>query len=418
MPDTATQPGPAACLTALAAGRDPVAWAGLLAGLGERIRRCCARHAGPVLADDAVQETLLHLRDDAGSFRVPPGGDPDTAARSWVLAVAAHSALQVLRRERRLQHREHLVAAEAALHHDPDPAASLMAEESAEELRRALSSLPPAMRSAVALRHIEGLGCAEIAAALDCPEGTAKALVHRGLERLRRLLGGRGTALGLAGLASLLANLPAAEGAGAAGLAAGPALLTATRQADTTALPQRPPHPARLLRPALWLGVAACLCLACLLPLATGQVAQPPDPPAEQPRMPAEDPAATAATAAAADEAEFNRLMAVHGLPALPPHGGAGASARISSDLFDEHGRSTSYSLEQRPGGPVMEVRRAGALLWRGPVGSEAERALVPEEFILGAAGLGLDFEVKVQEHPGELQLRTGGQDAVPASPQ
>jgi RNA polymerase sigma-70 factor (ECF subfamily) len=42
------------------------------------------------------------------------------------------------------------------------------------------------MRKAVVLRHVVGLGYEDIAAALDRPEGTVKADVHRGLERLRQ----------------------------------------------------------------------------------------------------------------------------------------------------------------------------------------------------------------------------------------
>ena len=419
----ATSPGPASCLAALAADRDPAAWAVLLADLGERIRRCCARIAGPHLADDAVQETLLHLRDDAGRFRVPPGGDPDAAAQAWILAVATNSALQVRRRERRLQHREHRVAAEAAMHHDPDPAAGLLQAERAAEVRQALAMLPPAMRTAVALRHIEGLGSSEIAAVLVCPEGTAKALVHRGLERLRRLLGARGVALGLAGLASLLADLPAAEHAGSASLAAGPGMLDSALRPSTQALPMRPSHPDRLLRYALLLGLAATICLAWLLPRSTGGRAEAETPVVRQ----------TAAPSAHATEAEAEEaLRRLIGLSDLPAAGGAGATSTaggatattarsgITTSLTDETGRTTQYRLEQRGNGPWLEARRDGALLWSGPVGSAAERAVVPEELILGATGLGLDFNVQHLDKPGEqvLILRTGGQNAAPASPQ
>lgn len=51
-----------------------------------------------------------------------------------------------------------------------------------------LTGLPEAMRMAVVLRHVAGLSYAEVAAVLDRPEGTVKADVHRGLERLRAAL--------------------------------------------------------------------------------------------------------------------------------------------------------------------------------------------------------------------------------------
>ena len=53
---------------------------------------------------------------------------------------------------------------------------------------RLLGRLPEAQRTAVVLRHVEGVPTSEIAEILGCPEGTAKSHVSRGLRRLRALL--------------------------------------------------------------------------------------------------------------------------------------------------------------------------------------------------------------------------------------
>ncbi|RMH75158.1 MAG: hypothetical protein D6683_11720, partial [Actinomyces sp.] len=53
---------------------------------------------------------------------------------------------------------------------------------------RRLAALPPRRREAVVLRHVAGLGCAEIAHITGRPVGTVKADVHRGLAQLRRLI--------------------------------------------------------------------------------------------------------------------------------------------------------------------------------------------------------------------------------------
>lgn len=417
MPAADALPGPASCLAALAAGRDAVAWARLLADQGDRLRRCCARIAGEALADDAVQESLLVIRDHAGRFAPPSDGDPDAAARAWILAIAANSALQVLRRERRLHQREHRVASEAAMHQDHDPAAALIAAERQTMLRQALARLPPAMRCAVSLRHIEGLGSAEVAAALACPEGTAKALVHRGLERLRRLLGGRGAALGLAALAGMLAALPAPAGAGEAGLASGGGLLDTGRLPGTEPPPRQPPHPDRAQRLAAMLALAACLAGAALLAWPTQAVAAPTAPPPAA-AAPAKAPAVQAAPATALPPELLRQLQAPQAV--VGEATASTASTAITSELYDEQGRPTRYSLGHRGGRPWLEVRRDGAILWSGPVGSAEERALVPEELILGAGGLGLDFSAAggVQAGGSRLQLRTGGQGAPPATPQ
>lgn len=51
-----------------------------------------------------------------------------------------------------------------------------------------LLRLPPTYRAAVVLRHVDGLSYPEAAIALERPEGTVKAQVHRGLALLRTML--------------------------------------------------------------------------------------------------------------------------------------------------------------------------------------------------------------------------------------
>jgi RNA polymerase sigma-70 factor (ECF subfamily) len=65
--------------------------------------------------------------------------------------------------------------------HDPEPP-----DIAAWDVR--LSSLSIHQRRAVVLRHVVGMGIGEIAEATGRPEGTVKADIHRGLERLRRVM--------------------------------------------------------------------------------------------------------------------------------------------------------------------------------------------------------------------------------------
>jgi RNA polymerase sigma-70 factor (ECF subfamily) len=51
-----------------------------------------------------------------------------------------------------------------------------------------LGRLNSHQRTAVVLRHVVGLGMADIAEATGRPEGTVKADIHRGLARLRRVM--------------------------------------------------------------------------------------------------------------------------------------------------------------------------------------------------------------------------------------
>jgi RNA polymerase sigma-70 factor (ECF subfamily) len=65
------------------------------------------------------------------------------------------------------------------------PAATSAARAAGQEWAELLMTLPPVYRSAVVLRHVDGLSYPELAIALDRPEGTVKAQVHRGLALLR-----------------------------------------------------------------------------------------------------------------------------------------------------------------------------------------------------------------------------------------
>ncbi len=58
----------------------------------------------------------------------------------------------------------------------------------ARELLDALDGLTPPQRMALVLRYYDGRSEAEIADALDCPVGTVKSHLHRGLARLREVV--------------------------------------------------------------------------------------------------------------------------------------------------------------------------------------------------------------------------------------
>lgn len=59
----------------------------------------------------------------------------------------------------------------------------------AATVRQALARLPPRQRAALVLRYYADLPEAEVADLLGCSVGTVKAHTHRGIQRLRQLLG-------------------------------------------------------------------------------------------------------------------------------------------------------------------------------------------------------------------------------------
>ena len=69
-----------------------------------------------------------------------------------------------------------------------DPGDDVEAFERRAILERALSKLPPLLRAAIVLRHVEELSYEEIAATLQLPLGTVKIRIHRGREALAKIL--------------------------------------------------------------------------------------------------------------------------------------------------------------------------------------------------------------------------------------
>jgi RNA polymerase sigma-70 factor, ECF subfamily len=110
---------------------------------------------------------------------------------TWVLGIAQHKAMDRMRRSGQ---------ATAQDERDPDNlpdgsagAIELIAQaQDAALVRRCLERLSEAHRAVVHLAFFEDLGYAEIAAILECPEGTVKTRMFHAKQGLKRCLGALG----------------------------------------------------------------------------------------------------------------------------------------------------------------------------------------------------------------------------------
>jgi RNA polymerase sigma factor (sigma-70 family) len=142
-------------------------------------------------AEEVAQDSLVR------AFWAMHGYPPERVAslrlRPWLASIAVNLARN---RRRRHDDRQPPGSLEPMLEagFDPPadgrsaPATSADRRETQRELAAALLRLTPAVRSAIVLRHVNGLSVAETAEALGRPEGTIKAQVHRGLRELRAVL--------------------------------------------------------------------------------------------------------------------------------------------------------------------------------------------------------------------------------------
>jgi len=140
-------------------------------------------------AEEAAQDALVR------AYRALAGYDAsrirDLRLRPWLATIVLNLCRSRLARRPAATRRA--LSLDAALPGDLEPradeahgpVATSVARAAAQDWADLLLTLPPAYRSAVVLRHVDGLSYPELAMALDRPEGTVKAQVHRGLALLR-----------------------------------------------------------------------------------------------------------------------------------------------------------------------------------------------------------------------------------------
>jgi RNA polymerase sigma-70 factor (ECF subfamily) len=137
-------------------------------------------------ADDLAQDTFVRAYRALGRFDAERVRSLE--ARPWLLTIT----LNLWRnRVRATARRPRTTSADGGLDvadPGPGPVAAAEATETSEALVHLLRELPEHHRVPVVLRHVVGLSYAEISSVLACPEGTAKANVARGLDRLRVLV--------------------------------------------------------------------------------------------------------------------------------------------------------------------------------------------------------------------------------------
>ncbi len=148
----------------------------LVKALGDDVYSGLRRMHGDDAAD-LTQETFVRAYRALGGYG--PERIRTLRLRGWIWTIALNLGRNHVRdRSRRPQpvelHDVHPIA-------DPEPIDS-------DLWQARLETLPGAQRRAVVLRHVVGLSYAELAAALERPEGTVKTDVSRGLARLKKLI--------------------------------------------------------------------------------------------------------------------------------------------------------------------------------------------------------------------------------------
>ena len=138
------------------------------------------------LAEDVVQDSFLGVWRNASRYAEDKG-----SVRGWLLAIVRHRAIDAMRRQRASvaigEEADEAVPAALTL---PDIWPEVAGHLDAEQIRRAMTALPPAQRDVIELAYFDGLTQREIAERTHAPLGTVKSRIRLGLASLRDQLVG------------------------------------------------------------------------------------------------------------------------------------------------------------------------------------------------------------------------------------
>ena len=124
------------------------------------------------LAEDVLQETFIYLVKKLPSLTLT------ARLTTFLYPVVRHLALEALRARNRPAPSSDVL--------EELPLASPYSDQAwPEDLAIVLSLLPPAQRQVLLMRFVDDMTIAEIALALEIPEGTVKSRIHNTLSALR-----------------------------------------------------------------------------------------------------------------------------------------------------------------------------------------------------------------------------------------
>ena len=132
-------------------------------------------------AEDATHEVFVR------AYRRKSTLDTSRPVSNWLMGIARHYCIDVLRRRAKDKSLFHPEAPESfdPPSGQPGPLVQLLSEEAGKEVRKALRTLPDKYRVPLVLAYCNQLSYAEIAATLGVDSNAVATLLFRGKQRLR-----------------------------------------------------------------------------------------------------------------------------------------------------------------------------------------------------------------------------------------
>jgi len=136
--------------------------------------------------EDVTQEAFIK------AYRALRGFRGDSAFYTWLYRIAINTAKNYLvaRGRRPLtadiepEDAEGMASEHGNVSELLTPESSMLTDEIARTVERAIAALPEELRTAITLREIDGLSYDDIAMAMDCPIGTVRSRIFRAREAI------------------------------------------------------------------------------------------------------------------------------------------------------------------------------------------------------------------------------------------
>lgn len=135
-------------------------------------------------AADILNEVMMEVWKSAGRFK------GQSRVSTWLLGITHHKAIDYIRKQARhsAEELDENMAANMVDNSDIDLAQVMVTVQDAEILQQCVQGLPDNHREVIHLAFFEDLGYEEIAAIVDCPQGTVKSRVYHAKSMLKNCL--------------------------------------------------------------------------------------------------------------------------------------------------------------------------------------------------------------------------------------
>jgi len=135
-------------------------------------------------AEDVVQEAFLR------AYRALPRFRGDAAFYTWLYRIALNGARNAILKRRQRGGPQGVMPSQlpAPVGEIGTPESMLVSKQVMQTIDAAMDALPLELRTAIALREIEGLSYEEIAQIMECPLGTVRSRIFRAREAIARRL--------------------------------------------------------------------------------------------------------------------------------------------------------------------------------------------------------------------------------------